>query len=330
MVRNMHDKAATVTDSPDDIAVGRALLAREIAGLEALSATLDGCFVEAVERIYRLKGRLIVSGMGKSGHIARKIAATLASTGTPSFFIHPGEASHGDLGMVTKDDGLLLLSNSGETSELRDVIAYSRRFSIPLIAMVRRPTSMLVEAADIPLVLPEVPEASATGAPTTSTIMMLALGDALAVALIERRGFTVEDFQMFHPGGKLGQRFVQVKDLMHGAEELPLVPEEMPMRDVLLVMTAKRFGCAGVTDEAGKLQGIITDGDLRRHMESDLLQQNAGQVMTKNPLTIRSKALAAEALHIMNEKSITSLFVCEGRKPVGILHIHDCLRAGVM
>ncbi len=320
----------SVATKYDDIAVGRALLKQEIAGLNALADALDSNFTAAVDMIFRLRGRLIVSGMGKSGHIARKIAATLASTGTPSFFIHPGEASHGDLGMVTVEDGMLLLSNSGETAELKDMIAYSRRFSIPLIAMVRRKASMLVDAADVSLLLPEVPEASATGAPTTSTTMMLALGDAIAIALTDRRGFTVEDFQAFHPGGKLGQRFVRVCDLMHDGDELPLVTSETPMQEVLLVITAKRFGCAGVVDADGSLLGIITDGDLRRHMNKDLLQQTAGEIMTANPFTIRAQALAAEALNIMNERAITSLFVCDDNKPIGILHIHDCLRAGVM
>ena len=312
-----------------DITAARELLAQEIKGLQALSDSLDDGFVRAVELIHGLRGRLIISGMGKSGHIARKIAATMASTGTPAFFVHPGEASHGDLGMITPDDGLLLLSNSGETSELRDMVAYSRRFSIPLIGMVRRETSMLVDASDVALVLPDTPEATLTGAPTTSTTMMLALGDALAIALIERRGFTAEDFQTFHPGGKLGQRFMRVCDLMHGEGELPLVQAATPMHEVLLTMTAGRFGSAGVVADNGELLGIITDGDLRRHMQSDLLDESAETVMTRNPVTIRPHALAAEALAVMNDKSITSLFVCEDGTPNGILHIHDLLRAGV-
>ena len=313
-----------------DITVARHLLETEIEGLQALSNALDDQFVQAVELIANLKGRLIISGMGKSGHIARKIAATMASTGTPAYFVHPGEASHGDLGMVTRDDALLLLSNSGETSELRDMVAYGARFAIPMIAMVRRETSMLVEAADVPLVLPATPEASPTGAPTTSTTMMLALGDALAMALLERQGFTAEDFQTFHPGGKLGQRFVKVKDLMHGGEELPTVPAQLPMQQVLLAMTAKRFGCAGVLDESGTLLGIVTDGDLRRHMDVDLLAKSVESVMTKDPATIRANSLAAEALQIMNDRKITSLFVCdEAGVPEGIIHIHDCLRAGI-
>jgi arabinose-5-phosphate isomerase len=313
-----------------DVTVARQLLALEIEGLQALSDALDEKFEQAVELVANLKGRLIISGMGKSGHIARKIAATMASTGTPAYFVHPGEASHGDLGMVTTDDAMLLLSNSGETSELRDMVAYGARFKIPMIAMVRRETSMLVEAADVPLVLPATPEASPTGAPTTSTTMMLALGDALAVALLERQGFTAEDFQTFHPGGKLGQRFVKVKDLMHQSDELPLVAADEVMEQVLLTITAKRFGCAGVQDASGALIGIVTDGDLRRHMGDGLLQKPAQEVMTADPITIRAGSLAAEALQIMNEKQITALFVAdEAGTPLGILHIHDCLRAGI-
>lgn len=314
----------------DDITVGRKLLEVEIAGLQALSDAMDEKFIAAVDVIANMKGRLIISGMGKSGHIARKIAATMASTGTPAYFVHPGEASHGDLGMITPDDAMLLLSNSGETSELRDMVAYGARFNIPMIAMVRRATSMLVEAADVPLVLPDTPEASPTGAPTTSTTMMLALGDAIAVALLERKGFTAEDFQTFHPGGKLGQRFVKVKDLMHDGDALPLVLSSMPMQQVLLEITSKAFGCAGVVNDKGVLQGIITDGDLRRHMESNLLEKQAGDVMTVSPLTIKPNSLAGEALQIMNDKQITTLFACEeSGKVAGIIHIHDCLRAGI-
>ena len=276
-----------------------------------------------------LKGRVIVSGMGKSGHIARKIAATMASTGTPAHFVHPAEASHGDLGMITKDDAVLALSNSGETAELSDMVNYCKRFGITLIAMVRRKGSMLVEAADIAMVLPEIPEASPTDAPTTSTTMMLALGDALAIALLERKGFTRDDFGVFHPGGKLGKAFIRVADLMLSGDQLPLVVEAAPMREVLLVMTAKTFGVAGVLDSKGNLAGIITDGDLRRHMQPDLLEKKAAAVMSKNPVSIRPQALAAEALGIMNERSITSIFAVDNGKPVGIVHIHDCLRAGV-
>lgn len=315
-----------ITPEQQDIEHGRAVIAREIEGLSALSAALDGQFARAVSIIAGLKGRVILTGMGKSGHVARKIAATMASTGTPAHFVHPGEASHGDLGMITAEDAVIALSNSGETSELVDVVGYCKRFSIPLIAMVRRKTSMLVEAADVAMVLPEVPEANATSAPTTSTTMMMALGDAIAVALMERRGFTREHFSVYHPGGKLGKAFIRVSDLMH--TELPLVQAATPMQEVILTMTAKTFGCAGVV-EGGKLQGIITDGDLRRHLNPDMLALPAREVMTANPLTIRPGALAAEALGIMNQRSITTLFVVEQEKPVGIIHIHDCLRAGI-
>jgi arabinose-5-phosphate isomerase len=309
---------------------GKRVLMQEIEGLKALSQVLDSSFDNIVERILALKGRLIVSGMGKSGHVARKIAATFASTGTPAYFVHPGEASHGDLGMITEQDGLLLLSNSGETSELHDIIAFAKRFSIPLMAMVRRKSSMLVEAADVTLVLPDVPEASPVNAPTTSTTMMLALGDALAVAVLERRGFTSEDFHALHPGGRLGKAFVRVETLMHSLADTPLVGSDDIMSQVLLVMTAKSFGCAGVVNEKGLLTGVITDGDLRRHMEAGLLGKRARDVMTHSPITIAPTMLAAEALHILNSKAITSLFVVAEGKPVGILHVHDCLRAGVM
>lgn len=318
-----------IPNEKNDVAHGRAVLEQEIKGLKALAESLDGGFARAVECIAGIKGRVIVTGMGKSGHIARKIAATMASTGTPAHFVHPGEASHGDLGMITKDDAVLALSNSGETAELSDIIAYCKRFAIPLIGVARREGSMLVEAADIALVLPAIPEAPPTDAPTTSTTMMIALGDALAVAVLERKGFTKDDFATYHPGGKLGAAFTRVADLMHTGSEVPLIKTGMLMRDALLAVTGKRFGCAGVVDGSGKLVGIITDGDLRRHMNPKFLTMKAADVMTRNPLTIRSKALAAEVLAIMNERRITSLFVVDGAKPIGIIHIHDCLRAGV-
>lgn len=310
--------------------IGKRIIEQEIKGLEAVIASLGKPFEDAVERILKLKGRLIISGMGKSGHIARKMAATFASTGTPAYFVHPAEASHGDLGMITEADMLLLLSNSGETAELRDMIAYAKRFSIPLMAMVRRETSMLVSAADLALVLPDVSEGSPVNAPTTSTTMMLALGDALAIAVMETKGFTPEDFHQLHPGGKLGKAFIRVGDLMHGVEQTPLVKEQDAMSKVLLEITAKSFGCAGVLNSKGELAGVITDGDLRRHMEANLLNKKAADVMTRGPVTTAANILAAEALAVLNAKSITSLFVTENGKPVGILHIHDCLRAGVM
>lgn len=308
---------------------GRAVIKKEIEGLAALADSLGNEFVHAVELISSLKGKLVVSGMGKSGHIARKIAATFASTGTPSFFVHPGEASHGDLGMISHGDAVMLLSNSGETAELKDMIYYATRSGVPLIAMVRRHGSALVEAANIALVLPEIPEASEVGAPTTSTTMMLALGDAIAVALMEKRGFTHNDFGKFHPGGKLGKAFITVRDIMHKGEALPLVAGDAAMPEVLLVMTARGFGCAAVVEGNNKLAGIITDGDLRRHMGDKLLGHKAKDVMTAKPITIRPGALASEAVALMNDRKITTLFVVENGIVEGVLHIHDCLRAGV-
>lgn len=322
----MAEKQAVAGDS---LSCAREVIAQEIAGLEAVNECINEQFLSVVDLVDALKGRLIVTGMGKSGHIARKIAATLASTGTPAHFVHPSEASHGDLGMITPDDAVMCLSNSGETAELSDIIHYCKRYRIPLIALVRRAQSMLVETADIAVVLPEVPEASPTGAPTTSTMMMLAYGDALAVALLEKRGFTREDFGKFHPGGKLGQALIRTEQLMHIGDEMPLVPKDMAMQDVLIAITGKRFGCVGVM-ENDKLVGMITDGDLRRHIGPDMLQQTAEQVMTANPITITPQTLASEALGIMQSKRITSLFALDADgKPAGIIHIHDYLRAGV-
>ncbi|MGI3186848.1 KpsF/GutQ family sugar-phosphate isomerase [Nioella aestuarii] len=286
-------------------------------------------FEAAVEAILAVKGRVIISGMGKSGHIARKISATLASTGTPSYFVHPAEASHGDLGMITPGDLCILISNSGETSELGDIVAHVARFSIPMIGISKNPDSTLMKAADMQLVLPNEPEACIIGmAPTTSTTLALALGDALAVAVMERRGFVAENFRTFHPGGKLGAQLATATQLMHSGNALPLVPSDMAMPDVLLVMTEKGFGIAGVT-EGGKLTGVITDGDLRRNMDG-LMGKTAGQVATQNPRAISPETLAAEAVGLMSGR-ITALFVLdETGKPLGLLHIHDCLRAGVL
>jgi arabinose-5-phosphate isomerase len=317
-----------------DIAVARRVLRQEAAALEALSGSLDSSFESAVQVLAAVTGRIIVSGMGKSGHIGRKIASTFASTGTPAQFVHPGEASHGDLGMIASNDAVVALSNSGGTSELSDIIAYTRRFAVPLIAMTRRRDSTLAESADVALVLPDAPEACPMGlAPTTSTTMMLALGDAIAIALLERKGFTEQDFRILHPGGTLGRTLLRVADVMHGPAELPLCGPETPMAEAILIMTERRFGCVGVTDANGALAGIITDGDLRRHMTAGLLDRTAREVMTTKPRTVRPQALAAEALGIMNgvrnQRPVTSLFVVEDAKPIGILHIHDCLRAGV-
>jgi arabinose-5-phosphate isomerase len=317
--------------SPDLVAARR-VLKLEGDALAALSEALDESLVETIDRLHAVTGRIIVTGMGKSGHVARKIAATLASTGSPAQFVHPGEASHGDLGMVTAKDAVLALSYSGRTTELSDLVAYTRRYDIPLIAITGERASALAEAADVSLILPRMPEACPMGlAPTTSTTMALGLGDALAIALLERRGFSAADFQVFHPGGALGKRLLKVADIMHGEEELPTCSLDCPMAEAILIMTAKRFGCVGVVDESGRLSGIITDGDLRRHMENNLLGQRAGDVMTGDPKTIRPQALAVEALRMMNmsERPFTSLFVVDGEEPLGIVHIHDCLRTGV-
>ncbi|PWR19552.1 KpsF/GutQ family sugar-phosphate isomerase [Zavarzinia aquatilis] len=303
----------------------------EADGLAALADSLNGNFGAAVARIAGAAGRVAVSGMGKSGLVGRKIAATMASTGTPAQFVHPAEASHGDLGMITPDDVVICLSNSGETKELADIVAYTRRHGICLIAITSGANSTLAQASDILLALPAAPEACPLGlAPTTSTTMQLALGDALAVALMARRGFTAEQFKSFHPGGKLGDSLVKVGALMHKGEEIPLAGASSRMDQVILTITSGHFGCAGVVDSAGRLIGVITDGDLRRKMGPDLLALSAGEVMTRNPRTTTENALGAEALFIMNSKAITALFVVDGEgRPVGVLHIHDLLRAKV-
>ena len=316
-----------------DLMAGRRVFDLEVEGLSALAKSLDEDFIRALDILGAVTGRIAVTGMGKSGHVARKIAATLASTGSPAQFIHPGEASHGDLGMITRKDAVLALSYSGQTSELGDLVAYTRRYEIPLIAITGRPKGALAEAADLSLILPNIPEACPMGlAPTTSTTMALVLGDAIAIALLERRGFSEEDFQVFHPGGALGKKLLKVADIMHGEEELPICPPDSPMAEAILAMTAKRFGCVGVVDDSGVLIGIITDGDLRRHMEDHLLSRKACEVMTDQPKSIRPQALAAEALGMMTlrDRPITSLFVVDEGRPIGIVHIHDCLRAGVV
>ncbi len=313
------------------------VVAEESEALAALARAMEGDLgaglQSALETILAAQGRVIVSGMGKSGHVARKIAATLASTGTPAHFVHPAEASHGDLGQMLRGDVVLVLSNSGETTELADLVAYTRRFAIPLIAIAARAQSTLMRQADIRLVMPDVPEACGTGVvPTTSTTMMLALGDAMAIALMEARAFTPEAFRDFHPGGRLGARLTRVRDLMHGEDALPLVAENAPMAEALLAISREGFGVAGVLDAEGELVGIITDGDLRRHM-AGLLDRTAAEVMTRAPRTIAPGALAEEAVRIMNEARITCLFVADPAAPthaLGLLHIHDCLRVGLV
>jgi len=316
-------------DSDPILKNGRNVLLQESAALNRMAAALDEAFVKAVQLIIGCKGRVIVTGMGKSGHIARKIAATLASTGQPAFFVHPAEAAHGDLGMIVKGDIVIAISNSGESAELAAILHYTRRFSIPLIAVTSNTDSTLAQAGDVVLLLPHEAEAGAGGlAPTTSTTMTLALGDALAVAVFESRGFSPEDFKNFHPGGKLGRALLRVEEIMHAHEELPLVKKTDTMDSVLLVMTAKGFGCAGVVDENGKLIGMITDGDLRRHMNKDLVRNTAESLMTAGPMTIAPRLMAVEALAILNETHRTQLFVVDPQNmPVGIVHIHDLLRA---
>ena len=313
--------------------VAKRVIGEEAGALRVLADSLDGSFEDAVELLLNAKGRVIVSGMGKSGHIARKIAATFASTGTPAHFVHPAEASHGDLGMMTKGDVVLVLSNSGETPELADLVAYTRRFAIPMIGVASKPHSTLLQRADIALVLPSLGEACGTGVvPTTSTTMTLALGDALAVALMEHRAFTPENFREFHPGGKLGARLSTVADLMHKGQSLPLVKPDTPMGEALLVISQKGFGVVGVTDVQDRLIGVVTDGDLRRHMDG-LLDHTAMEVMTKDPLTVAPKALAEEAVALMNQRKITCLFAVDpgdDGRVAGVLHIHDCLRAGIV
>jgi arabinose-5-phosphate isomerase len=314
----------------DLLATARRVVTREAEALALLAESLGEGLTQAVGLLLAAEGRVIVSGMGKSGHVGRKIAATFASTGTPAQFVHPAEASHGDLGMVMRGDVLLVLSNSGETPELADIVAHSRRFGIPLIAVVSRAGSTLAQQADVTLLLPPAPEACETGVvPTSSTTMMLALGDALAVVLMEHRRFTPDQFRLFHPGGRLGARLMRVADLMHA--DLPLVPAGTPMAEALIEMSRKGFGVVGVTGAGGLLQGVITDGDLRRHMQG-LLSLTADQVMTPDPRSIGPDALAERALALMNDHKITCLFVVDpatSRRVVGILHIHDCLRAGV-
>jgi arabinose-5-phosphate isomerase len=322
-----------MSDQANFLQTARRVIGIEARGLDALAGALDGSFGAAVDLILQAKGRVIVSGMGKSGHVGRKIAATLASTGTPAQFVHPAEASHGDLGMVTQGDVALVLSNSGETPELSDIIAHTRRFGIPLIGVASREGSTLLTQADVAILLPRAEEACGTGiVPTTSTTMTLALGDALAVALMEHRHFTPDHFRTFHPGGKLGTKLMKVADLMHDGEAMPLVDEAMPMGEVLLEMTRKGFGVAGVTDAGGRLTGIVTDGDLRRHMDG-LLTRTALEVMTRGPRTVGPGALVEEAMALMRDRKITCLFVLDpggDGKPLGILNIHDCFRAGVV
>lgn len=328
----MSAEARPATRADDaDLAVARRVLGIEAGALGALGAALDGDFARAVDLLLAVNGRVIVSGMGKSGHVGAKIASTFASTGTPAQFVHPAEASHGDLGMIGAADAVLMLSNSGETRELADMILHTRRRGIPLIGIASRPGSTLLKAADVALVLPPAEEACPMGlAPTTSTTMTLALGDALAVALMERRGFNREQYKDFHPGGSLGAALMTVADLMHTGAAIPLVRQSVTVDEAVRVMSEKRFGCTGVVDEAGRLAGIITDGDMRRRFGENLAGAPVTAAMTRAPKTVPASALASEALAVLNRHAITTLFVVdpEGR-PAGLLHIHDCLKAGL-
>ena len=316
-------------DSSNDLQVGRSVLEIEAGALRSLAATLDHEFARAVDLLAEATGRVVVSGMGKSGHVGNKIASTLASTGTPAMFVHPAEASHGDLGMIAKGDVILALSWSGETAELKNLTDYSRRFRIGLIGMTANADSTLGKTADVVLTLPQAREACPHNmAPTTSSLMQLALGDALAIALLESHGFTALDFGMLHPGGKLGALLKTVSDFMHTGEQVPLASLGTKMSDAILQMSAKGFGCVGITDAQGALVGIITDGDLRRHMRNDLLNARVDDVMTKAPKTVRPDQLISETLDILNSMKVTALFAVQAGKPVGVIHVHDLLRAG--
>ncbi|MFZ4805765.1 MAG: KpsF/GutQ family sugar-phosphate isomerase [Hyphomicrobiaceae bacterium] len=318
----------------DAVAAAVRTVGIEAAGLQAMGVALQGPlgapFAEAVRVLAAARGRVIVTGMGKSGHVGQKIAATFASTGTPAFFVHPSEASHGDLGMITREDVILALSWSGETVELKNILTFSRRFAVPLIAVTSRSDSALGKVSDVVLELPRTAEACPHGlAPTTSTTMQLTLGDCLAIALLEAKGFTAHDFKVFHPGGSLGAQLKLVGDLMHKDDRVPLAGEDEPMSQAIVTMTQKSFGCLGIVDGKGKLVGIITDGDLRRHMGRDLVHATTGEIMTRKPKSIAPEVLASSALEMLNSSRITALFVVVKGKPVGILHLHDLLRAGV-
>jgi len=317
------------------LATATRVLETEASALSELSRFLDERFLQAIEMIFAAEGRVIVTGMGKSGHVGRKIAATFASTGTPAFFVHPAEASHGDMGMIVRGDIVLALSNSGEAKELNDLIEYTRRSAIPLIGITSRPQSTLAQRADIALLLPDCPEACPNGlAPTTSTTLAMALGDALAITLLEKKGFTAKDFKVYHPGGNLGQQLMRVSEIMHQGGQLPIASENSPVTEAIGIITAKGFGCIGLVNGQGVLTGIITDGDIRRKLSADIMTRTARDIMSRSPKTVSPDALVAEAMAVMNDlknefRRITALLVVDAAgKPVGLLHIHDCLRAG--
>lgn len=333
-LRELQPSGRGRTESERAVASAERTLEIEGNGLAALATALKNGlaepFVDAVRRLKAARGRVIVTGIGKSGHVAQKVAATFASTGTPAFFVHPSEASHGDLGMITPEDVILAMSWSGETVEMKNIITYSRRFKVPLIAVTSRQATALGKAADIVLELPRAKEACPHGlAPTTSTTMQLALGDCLAIALLEAKGFTAHDFKTFHPGGSLGAQLKFVADVMHRGERMPLALDTEAMSSALVTMTQKAFGCLGVVNAKGRLIGIITDGDLRRHMGEDLLKATTGAIMTRKPKTVAPDLLASAALELLNASRITAVFVVKRGKPLGVMHVHDLLRAGV-
>lgn len=324
-------RTSSHSQQESDLSIGRETLHQEAQGLQMLADSLDETFSKALDIIAaRSNGRLVISGMGKSGHVGKKITATLASTGTPALFVHPAEASHGDLGMVTDHDTVIALSKSGESAELRDLINYCKRFSIPLISITQKPQSTLAQQSDVVLLLPDLPEACPNQqAPTTSTTLTMALGDALAVALMKRRGFSATDFRQFHPGGKLGGQLLSVRALMKTGDDLPLIADTATVEQTLHVMSAKNFGCAIVVNMSGALQGFVTDGDIRRHMAPNLTTQPVTSIMAKTPLNIAHDALAAAALAMMNQHNVTQLIVLEERVPVGLVRLYDLLKAGV-
>ena len=330
---SMKQPAMKQPDRQASIASALRTVSTERAGIEALAGALENGlaepFAQAVDVLSKIEGRVIVTGVGKSGHIGSKLAATLASTGTPAFFVHPAEANHGDLGMIARDDAIIAMSWSGETVELKGIIAYSRRFSIPLIAITAGENSALGREADVKLFLPRASEACPHGlAPTTSALLQLVVGDALAVALLEARGFTPDHFRTFHPGGQLGANLTQIREIMHVGDTMPVVVSGTGMREAILELSGKGFGCVAIVDDAGALTGIITDGDIRRQIGNDLLSMTVDQVMTKGPKTVRPETLVAKALQMINASAITALMVEEDGKPVGLVHLHDLLRIG--
>ena len=312
-----------------ELRVALGVIEQEIKGLSRLTEVINDNFINVIDLLSTVNGRIVVSGVGKSGHIARKLVATLSSTGSPALFIHPSEASHGDLGMIADSDIVLLLSNSGETTELNYIIDYCKRFSIPTICICRDATSTLAKASDYQLILPNVAEASSIDAPTTSSTMTLALGDVIAVVLHERRGFTKMDFKLLHPAGQIAAKLIKVYEIMHKGEAMPIVSEDEMAFDALMEMSNKRLGCVGIINTNNKLIGILTDGDIRRNIQCDFKHTKISHIMTKNPLTINEDLFASEALKIMNSNKVTNLFVLEAGEPVGVIHMHDILKAKI-